>query len=111
MGAVSPNGIGTEAFWCATRKGLSGVAAITRFDTSGMAVRVAGEVKDFREEVYVTAKDRPHTSRATPLAIAAVTEALQWAGLDTAAMDRDQLRGIGVIVGSGGGSVECTEEQ
>ena len=111
MGAVSPNGIGTEAFWCATRKGLSGVAAITRFDTSGMAVRVAGEVNDFREEVYVTAKDRPHTSRATPLAIAAVTEALQWAGLDTAAMDRDQLRGIGVIVGSGGGSVEFTEEQ
>ena len=108
---MSPNGIGTEAFWCATRKGLSGVAAITRFDTSGMAVRVAGEVKDFREEVYVTAKDRPHTSRATPLAIAAVTEALQWAGLDTAAMDRDQLRGIGVIVGSGGGSVEFTEEQ
>ena len=111
MGAVSPNGIGTEAFWCATRKGLSGVAAITRFDTSGMAVRVAGEVKDFREEDYVTAKDRPHTSRATPLAIAAVTEALQWAGLDTGAMDRDQLRGIGVIVGSGGGSVEFTEEQ
>ena len=111
MGAVSPNGIGTEAFWCATRRGLSGVAAITRFDTAGMAVRVAGEVKDFREEDYVTAKDRPHTSRATPLAIAAVTEALQWAGLDTAAMNRDQLRGIGVIVGSGGGSVEFTEEQ
>ena len=111
MGAVSPNGIGTEAFWCATRKVLSGVAAITRFDTSGMAVRVAGEIKDFREEDYVTAKDRPHTSRATPLAIAAVTEALQWAGLDTAAMNRDQLRGIGVIVGSGGGSVEFTEEQ
>ena len=111
MGAVSPNGIGTEAFWCATREGLSGVAAITRFDTSGMAVRVAGEIKDFREEDYVTAKDRPHTSRATPLAIAAVTEALQWAGLDTAAMNRDQLRGIGVIVGSGGGSVEFTEEQ
>ena len=111
MGAVSPNGIGTEAFWCATRRGLSGVAAITRFDTTGMAVRVAGEVKDFREEAYVTAKDRPHTSRATPLAIAAVTEALQWAGLDTAAMNRDHLRGIGVIVGSGGGSVEFTEEQ
>jgi 3-oxoacyl-[acyl-carrier-protein] synthase II len=111
MGAVSPNGIGTEAFWCATRKGLSGVGAITRFDASGMAVRVAGEVKDFREEDYVTAKDRPHTSRATPLAIAAVTEALQWAGLDTAAMSREQLRGIGVMVGSGGGSVEFTEEQ
>ena len=105
IGAVSPNGIGTEAFWCATRKGISGVGPITRFDTTGLAVRVAGEVKDFREEDYVTAKDRPHVSRATPLAVAAVTEALQWAGLDTAAMSREQLRGIGVVVGSGGGSV------
>ena len=108
---MSPNGIGTEAFWCATRKGVSGVGPITRFDTSGLAVRVAGEVKDFREEDYVTAKDRPHVSRATPLAVAAVTEALQWAGLDTAAMSREDLRGIGVVVGSGGGSVEFTEEQ
>ena len=111
IGSVSPNGIGTEAFWCATRKGISGVGPITRFDTSGLAVRVAGEVKDFREEDYVTAKDRPHVSRATPLAVCAVTEALQWAGLDTASMTREELRGIGVVVGSGGGSVEFTEEQ
>ena len=111
IGAVSPNGIGAEAFWNATRNGVSGVGPITRFDTSGLAVRVAGEVKDFHEEDYVAAKDRPHVSRATPLAIAAVTEALQWAGLDTASMSRDELRAIGVVVGSGGGSVEFTEEQ
>src|ERR1051326_7861764 len=110
MGAVSPNGIGAEEFWCATRKGVSGVGAITRFDPSGLAVRVAGEVKDFREEDYVSAKDRPHVSRTTPLAIAAVTEALQWAGLDTGTMTREELRAIGVMVGSGGGSVEFTEE-
>lgn len=111
MGIVSPNGIGTEAFWSATRNGVSGVGPITRFDTSGLAVRVAGEVKNFNEEDYVAPKDRPHVSRATPLAIAAVTEALQWAGLDTAAMNREELRTIGVIVGSGGGSIEFTEEQ
>src|SRR6266446_8236193 len=97
MGAVSPNGIGVDSFWQATRNGESGVGRITRFEAADLAVQVAGEVKDFREEDYVTAKDRPHVSRFTPLAIAAVTEALQWAGLDTAAMDRDQLRGIGVI--------------
>ena len=50
IGVVSPNGIGTEAFWSATSKGISGVGPITRFDTTGLAVRVAGEVKDFREE-------------------------------------------------------------
>jgi iron(III) transport system substrate-binding protein len=40
IGAVSPNGIGTEIFWGATRKGVSGVGPITRFDTTGLAVRV-----------------------------------------------------------------------
>jgi 3-oxoacyl-(acyl-carrier-protein) synthase len=50
-------------------------------------------------------------SRVVPLAIASVQEALQDAGLDTTALSRDQLRQIGVVVGSGGGSQEFTEEQ
>ncbi len=111
MGVVSPNGIGTEAFWRATRDGVSGIGPITRFDTSDFAVKVAGEVKGFREEDYVTPKDRPHVSRVAPLAIAAVGEALASAGLDPASMTREELRRVGVIVGSGGGTVEFTEEQ
>ena len=111
IGSISPNGIGTAAFWKATREGSSGIGPITRFDTSDFAVRVAGEVKGFREEDYVAPKDRPHVSRVAPLAIAAVGEALESAGLDPASMTRDELRRIGVIVGSGGGSQEFTEEQ
>jgi 3-oxoacyl-[acyl-carrier-protein] synthase II len=111
MGVISPNGIGTEAFWKATRAGESGVGPITRFDPAELAVRVAGEVKDFPEDDYVAPKDRPHVSRVTPLAIAATGEALAQAGLDPAAMSREELRGIGVVVGSGGGSIEFTEEQ
>jgi 3-oxoacyl-[acyl-carrier-protein] synthase II len=111
MGVISPNGIGTEAFWKATRAGESGVGPITRFDPAELAVRVAGEVKDFPEDDYVAPKDRPHVSRVTPLAIAATGEALAQAGLDPTAMSREELRGIGVVVGSGGGSIEFTEEQ
>src|SRR5713226_850736 len=111
IGAVSPNGVGREAFWQATRNGVSGVRTITRFDASGYAVQVAGEVVGFDESKYVTAKDRQHVSRAVPLGICAVEEALVDAGLEPTAMTRDQLRGIGVIVGSGGGSQEFTEEQ
>lgn len=111
IGAVSPNGIGAEAFWQATRNGESGIGPITRFDTSDFTVRVAGEIKGFREEDYVSPKDRPHVSRVAPLAVAAVQEALASAGLDPASMTRDDLRKIGVIVGSGGGSHEFTEEQ
>jgi 3-oxoacyl-[acyl-carrier-protein] synthase II len=109
---VSPNGIGRERFWEATRNGVSGVRRITRFDPSAYQVQVAGEVSDeFDEKKYVEIKDRPHVSRAVPLAAASVAEAVADAGLDVAAMSRDELREIGVIVGSGGGSQDFTEEQ
>lgn len=84
---------------------------ITRFDPSTHAVQVAGEVVDFDEDHYVQPKDRPHVSRAVPLALAAVEEALCDSGIAPKSMTRDELRGIGVIIGSGGGSQEFTEEQ
>ena len=111
IGAVSPNGIGREAFWDATKRGVSGVSRITRFDPSAHVVQVAGEVKGFDESLYVSAKERPHVSRVAPLGIAAVTEALADSGIEPAQMSREQLRGVGVVVGSGGGSGEFTEEQ
>jgi 3-oxoacyl-[acyl-carrier-protein] synthase II len=111
IGAVSPNGVGRENFWRATREGVSGIRRIRRFDPSMHAVQVAGEVVDFDEHQYVEPKDRPHVSRAVPLAVAAVAEMLCDAGIEPGSMTRDQLRGIGVIVGSGGGSQEFTEEQ
>ncbi len=111
IGAVSPNGIGRERFWSATRQARSGVGPIERFDASELAVRIAGEVRDFDEHRYVAPKDRPHVSRVTPLAIAATGEALEDAGIEYGRLSREQLRGIGVILGSGGGSQEFTEEQ
>src|SRR5437667_10663719 len=100
IGAVSPNGVGREVFWNATRNGVSGVRNITRFDASGYAVQVAGEVVDFDESRYVNAKDRQHVSRAVPLGAAAVEEALADAGLGSASMRPDGRRRLGVTVGS-----------
>jgi 3-oxoacyl-[acyl-carrier-protein] synthase II len=112
IGAVSPNGIGRERFWQATKNGESGVRRITRFDPSGFVVQVAGEIPpEFDENAFVDPKDRPHVSRAVPLAATAVAEALQDAGIETKGMSREALREIGVIVGSGGGSQDFTEEQ
>jgi len=111
IGAISPNGNGRERFWEATRNGVSGVGRITQFDPQQFSVQIAGEVKGFQEDDWVEPKDRPHVSRVVPLARAAAAEAIEDAGLDPARMTRDELRGIGVLVGSGGGSQEFTEEQ
>ena len=111
IGAVSPNGIGREKFWEATKQGKSGLSRITRFDTSGYAVQIAGEVKGLDENKWVEPKDRPHVSRVVPLGATAAAESLEDAGIDWRNMSREQLRGVGVIVGSGGGSQEFSEEQ
>jgi 3-oxoacyl-[acyl-carrier-protein] synthase II len=111
IGAVSPNGIGREAFWRATRLGKSGVRRIARFDPAGFHVQIAGEIADFDETAQVEPKDRPHVSRCVPLGVAAAREAVADAGMEPARMTREELRGIGVLVGSGGGSQEFTEQQ
>ncbi len=111
IGAVSPNGIGREPFWEATKRGRSGVRRITRFDPTGQQVQIAGEVVDFDEAAHVDIKDRPHVSRCVPLGVAAAREAVADAGLEPHKMTREELRSVGVLVGSGGGSQEFTEQQ
>lgn len=111
MGVVSPNGIGKDAFCRAILAGKSGVKRISRFDTSNLPVQIAGEITDFDEFAWIDARERKHVSRAVPLAIAASHEALRDAGLDAEAMTMDDKRDIGVMLGSGGGAQEFSEEQ
>jgi 3-oxoacyl-[acyl-carrier-protein] synthase II len=111
MGTVSPNGVGNQAFSEAVLAGRSGVRRISRFDPSQIAVQIAGEVPDFDELAWVEKRERKHVSRVLPLALAAATEALREAGIDPASLPLEQKRRFGVILGSGGGSQEFTEEQ
>src|SRR5438270_9355028 len=111
MGAVSPNGIGNQAFREGILAGRSGVHRISRFDPSEIAVQIAGEVTEFDELSWVEKKERKHVSRILPLAFAAATEALQTGGIRPDVLPLESKRRIGVILGSGGGSQEFTEEQ
>ena len=111
MGAVSPNGIGKAAFCRAILDGKSGVKQITRFDTSELPVKIAGEIQDFNELDWIEAHERKHLSRTVPLAIAASTEALSDAGIDPASLSLDGKREIGVVLGSGGGAYDFTDHQ
>lgn len=111
LGAVSPNGIGAEAFWHATRDGMSGIGAISLFDSTPLPCRIAAEVSGFRAEDYLSAKELRRMGRAVPLAIAATKEALHSARVDADVMSLKDKRAWGVILGSGGGTPDFVEEQ
>jgi 3-oxoacyl-[acyl-carrier-protein] synthase II len=111
IGVVSPNGIGKAAFCRAILDGRSGVKLITRFDTSELPVKIAGEIQDFNELDWIEPKERKHVSRSVPLAVAASAEALKDSGLDPAAMSQEEKREIGVVLGTGGGAHDFSDAQ
>jgi len=111
IGVVSPNGIGKTAFCNAVLAGQSGVKLITRFDTSELPVKIAGEIQGFNELDWMEARERKHVSRAVPLALAASTEALKDAGIDSTKLSLNEQREIGVVLGTGGGAQDFTEHQ
>jgi 3-oxoacyl-[acyl-carrier-protein] synthase II len=111
MGAVSPNGIGKEAFCRGVLAGKSGVKRISRFDSSRLPVHIAGEIPEFDELAWVEPRERKHVSRVVPLCLAATTEAVNDSGLDMAAMSVEEKRQIGIVLGTGGGAQEFSEEQ
>lgn len=111
MGAVSPNGVGREAFWAATRSGRSGVRRITQFDVDSLPTRIAGVAEDFDPASVMSANDLKHVSRIVPLAIAASLEAMADAGLRTTELPIEERRRFAVVIGSGGAGLEFIERQ
>src|SRR5581483_6953776 len=111
MGVISPNGIGKQAFSEAILAGTSGVHRISHFDPSEISVQIAGEVTNFDELAWVDKRERKHVGRVLPLALSAATEALATAGIDSSSLPLEERRRFGVIIGTGGGAQEFTEEQ
>ncbi|HSQ12906.1 MAG TPA: beta-ketoacyl-[acyl-carrier-protein] synthase family protein, partial [Candidatus Deferrimicrobium sp.] len=111
MGAVSPNGIGVDAYGASLRNGVSGIGPITSFDAEGLECRVAAEVKNFRTDSFFSAQEARRVGRAVPLLIAATEEALGRAGICSQRLALDEKQSWGVVIGSGGGTPDFTEEQ
>ena len=108
VGLVTPVGIGTEETWQALLAGRSGIAPITRFDTSRFSTRIAGEVKGFEPTRWMGARE-VRTTAADPFiqyALAAGTMAMSDAGLT---IEGELCERAGCFVGSGMGGLGTIE--
>ncbi len=103
LGTYNPLGNNAEITWAKIANGESGIGPITLFDASGYKTRFAGEVKGFDPAALFGRKEARRMSRVTQLALAAARQALTDAQLTVTEANRDR---IGVIVGSGMGSLE-----
>jgi 3-oxoacyl-[acyl-carrier-protein] synthase II len=97
LGAVSPYGLGREAFWAGLAEGRCAIESVTLFETDGFRARLAAEVP-----APAARRGSPRRSRGDRLALAAADEAVTDAGLTPA-----ELRPAAVVVGGiGGGMLE-----
>ena len=108
LGAFTPIGNTAEAFWESLITGRSGVARITQFDPSAFDSQIAGEVKNFDPSPYIQAKELRRMERFVQFAVCTAQLVVQDAGLD---MSKEDPYRIGVLVGSGIGSLRIIEEQ
>jgi 3-oxoacyl-[acyl-carrier-protein] synthase II len=109
LGVVSPVGNDIASFWSALKEGKSGISKLTAFDASAFDSRIAGEVKGFDPQAAgMTKKEAMRMEKFVQYAMACAKQAITDAGLDVDQEDRDR---IGVIVGSGIGSLRIIEEE
>jgi 3-oxoacyl-[acyl-carrier-protein] synthase II len=107
LGAISPLGLDTSTTWQAALEGQSGIDRITRFDASAFTTQIAGEVKGFNVEDYMSAKEARHFDTFIHFGIAAGIQALRDSGLEITDANRER---VGVMIGSGIGGLPYIEE-
>jgi 3-oxoacyl-[acyl-carrier-protein] synthase II len=108
LGLVSPVGNSVAEAWANLVAGKTGIATITKFDHSALAVHFAGEVKGFNVEEYgIPANEARRMDTFIHYGIAAGVQALKDSGLEITEANAER---IGVLVGSGIGGLPMIED-
>jgi 3-oxoacyl-[acyl-carrier-protein] synthase II len=108
IGLVSSLGIGTEVNWAALTAGQSGIGAITKFDATQFATRIAGEVRDFDPLQFIEKKDVKKMDVFIQYAIAASQFAMDDARLT---VTPEMGCRVGVFIASGIGGFTTIERE
>ncbi len=107
VGAVTPLGLSIEESWSNAKLGKSGIAKITKFDTTGFDVTFAGEVKGFNPDLYLEKKEQKKMDTFIHYSLAASKMAVEMAKLELTEEVKSQT---GVIIGVGIGGLPNLEE-
>jgi 3-oxoacyl-[acyl-carrier-protein] synthase II len=108
MGCLSPIGNTVENFWQSLIEGKNGIQRITHFDASELNTQIAGEVKDFNPDLYISKKDSKRMDRVIQFAVSAAKMAIDDAKL---VIDDSNRYRIGNAIGSGIGGMATYEQQ
>ncbi len=100
MGMVTPLGPDVATNWDALTHGRSGITRITRFDPAPYETQIAGQVSDFDPTKYMDRKEVRRTDRFTHFGVAAASQALKDANLETFP-DHERV-GTAIATGVGG---------
>ncbi|WP_283673107.1 beta-ketoacyl-ACP synthase II [Butyricicoccus sp. Marseille-Q5471] len=108
MGAVTPVGLGVDAYWSGLTHGVCGIGPITRFDASSLPIQIAAELRDFHAENYMPRQLARTMDPFMQYAFIAADEALRGSALS---IEREADR-IGLVMGTamaGVTTVACTQ--
>jgi 3-oxoacyl-[acyl-carrier-protein] synthase II len=108
VGLVTALGTGTEETWKGLCEGRTGIAPISRFDTTQFSTRIAAEVKDFDPLKWFDKKDLKKMDNFIHYAVAAADFAMRQSGLT---IDEGLSERTGVFIGSGIGGFNIIERE
>lgn len=108
MGAVTPVGNTVEESWQNLKAGKSGIALIERFDTSDLATKFGGEVKNFDAAKIFGRREARRLDRYTHFAREASRQAIEQSGLLNNGTNRER---VGLVIGSCVGGMDSSIEQ
>ena len=108
LGAVTPLGNTVDETWEGIKEGRLAIGPISRFDTADYKVKVAAEVKNFKAADRMDPKTARRMESFAQYAVAAATEAFAQSGIR---MEEEDPFRVGVIIGSGVGSLQAVERE